>query len=264
MGQLCLAMRHGTLDGGKRLRPFLVIEAAGALQADGRADEGVATPAACAIEMVHSYSLIHDDLPAMDDAETRRGQPSVHAAYGEAMGILAGDALLTDAFGLLAASYPGDIAGKLVALLAEGAGTRGMVGGQVLDLFPEEETEAAIIAIQERKTGALIEAAAMMGGVIGGATGDQMTALKDYARALGLAFQVRDDVLDATADTETLGKPAGRDEDAGKATFVGLYGLDGANARVATLTATAIDALAALPNPSVLAGLARWQAHRGH
>ena len=258
MVTLAESMRHGMMGGGKRLRPFLVIEAAAALGADPRA----AMPAACAVEMVHGYSLIHDDLPAMDDAETRRGRPSVHAAYGEAMGVLAGDALLTDAFSLLAAGYEGALAGRLVALLAAGAGTDGMVGGQVLDLFPEDETEDAILAIQARKTGALIEASALMGGAIGGADEAQARALRAYARALGVAFQVRDDVLDATASEGDLGKPTGRDEAAGKATFVGLLGLDGANGRVAALTREAVEAAAALPNGAVLADLARWQAAR--
>ena len=258
MGRLGEAMRHGTLAGGKRLRPFLVIESAAALGADPEA----AIPAACAVEMVHSYSLIHDDLPAMDDAETRRGEPSVHAAYGEAMGILAGDALLTDAFGLLAATYAPDLAAPLVARLAEGAGTQGMVGGQALDLFPEAETEAAIVAIQSRKTGALIVASALMGGVIGGASGAQATDLERYARALGLAFQIRDDVLDATSDAATMGKPVGRDEAAGKATFVGLYGLDGARRRIDELTAEAAEAAGRLPGGATLSGLAAWLGSR--
>lgn len=258
MAKLLAAIRHGTLGGGKRLRPFLVMEATAALGTDS--DE--ALEAACAVEMVHSYSLIHDDLPAMDDAETRRGRPSVHAAYGEATAILAGDALLTDAFGVLARGYPGERAGRLALILADGAGTYGMVGGQAMDLAPDDATESSVIAIQARKTGALIEAACAMGGVIGGANDAQTAALRAYARALGLAFQVRDDVLDASADAATLGKPAGRDEDAGKATFVGLYGLDGAQAHVDALTAEAADALAPLPRPDALIGLAQWQASR--
>ena len=259
VARLAKAMRHGALGGGKRLRPFLVIEAAVAVGGEA----GAAMPAACAAEMVHAYSLIHDDLPCMDDAETRRGRPSVHVAYGEASAVLAGDALLTDAFGLLAGAYEGEAARRLVGLLAAGAGTGGMVGGQAMDLDPGEATEAAILAIQARKTGALIEASALMGGVVAGADEGQLAALRAYARALGLAFQLRDDVLDATAEAATLGKPAGRDEAAGKATFVGLLGLEGARARVDALTAEAVGALGALPRPGALADLARWQAGRG-
>ena len=260
MATLSAAVRHGALGGGKRLRPFLVIESAVALGGDARA----AMPAACAVEMVHGYSLIHDDLPAMDDAETRRGRPSVHAAFGEATAILAGDALLTDAFGVLADAYDDALARRLVAMLAAGAGSQGMVGGQAMDLAPDGSTEADIAAIQDRKTGALIEAACAMGGAVGGADAVQEAALRAYARALGLAFQIRDDVLDASADPEVLGKPAGRDADAGKATFVGLHGLDGAQERVVTLTADAVRAASSLPTPDALVALARWQERRGH
>ncbi|WP_031554950.1 polyprenyl synthetase family protein [Parvularcula oceani] len=256
--RLDAALRHGALGGGKRLRPFLVIESAAALRSG--ADP---LPAACAIEMVHAYSLIHDDLPAMDDAETRRGKPSVHAAYDEAIGILAGDALLTEAFALLSGgAYAPAVAVRLISQLAQGAGRAGMVGGQMMDLYPEAASEEEIVAIQARKTGALIEASALMGGTLAGGASSQLAALAAYARALGLAFQIQDDVLDATADAATLGKPAGRDEVAGKATFVGLYGIEGARVRVRDLTEEAKAALGRLPDGSVLAALADWLATR--
>lgn len=233
LAQLQSAVKHGALAGGKRLRPFLVIEGACLTGSTAAA----AMPAACAIEMIHSYSLIHDDLPAMDDADTRRGKPSVHKAYDEAIAILAGDALLTDAFTLLAGGvYPPATAIALVKTLAVASGSAGMVGGQMMDLYPAAMTEDAIIGIQARKTGALIEAAAVMGGIIGGADDEQLGALRSYAQALGLAFQIVDDVLDVTQTAEVLGKPAGADDEAGKATFVSLLGLDGARARIAELT----------------------------
>ena len=260
LARLAEAQRHASLAGGKRMRPFLCMEAAVAV--GGRADPALA--AACAVEMIHAYSLVHDDLPAMDDAETRRGRPSVHAAFGEATAILAGDGLLTDAFGVLARSYEGGLAGRLVGLLAEGAGSAGMVGGQAMDLAPSENTEAEILGIQARKTGALIRAAVLMGGVIGGGDDERLAVLGRYADALGLAFQVQDDVLDASSDTQALGKPAGRDEVAGKATFVAFLGLEGARSRVADLTEEAAAAAASLPQGETLVALARWQATRDH
>ena len=252
------AQRHAVLAGGKRLRPFLCMEACAAV---GGAPED-AQAAACAVEMIHAYSLIHDDLPAMDDAETRRGRPSVHVAYGEATAILAGDGLLTDAFGVLASAYRGEVAGRLVALLAKGAGSTGMVGGQAMDLSPEGTEAGEIEAIQARKTGALIRAATLMGGVVAEADEAQLGVLAAFADALGLAFQVQDDVLDATAEAATLGKPSGRDEAAGKATYVSLLGLDGARGKVASLTQLAEEAAARLPAGRTLGALARWQAGR--
>lgn len=237
------AMAHGALGGGKRLRPFLVIESAGLFGVE----EGQALPAAVAIEMIHCYSLIHDDLPAMDDADTRRGQPSVHKAYDEAIAILAGDGLLTDAFTVLSeeGAFAPDVAVALVCELSLGAGSAGMVGGQMMDLYPGELTEAEIAAIQKRKTGALIEAAAVMGGIIGRAETDALSRLRSFAAALGEAFQVVDDILDVTQSAEALGKPAGADDEAGKATYVSLLGLEGARQRVSLLTKKADDALEA-------------------
>ncbi|MEM6650240.1 MAG: polyprenyl synthetase family protein, partial [Pseudomonadota bacterium] len=184
------------------------------------------------------------DLPAMDDADTRRGQPSVHKAFDEAIAILAGDALLTDAFALLTqGDYTGQVAMELVHTLATGAGSDGMVGGQMIDLYPVGMTEVEIIAIQRRKTGALIEAATEMGAILGRATEEEKTDLRHYAAALGLAFQIVDDVLDVTQTADVLGKPAGADEEAGKATFVSLLGLDGAQERILQLTENACQCL---------------------
>jgi farnesyl diphosphate synthase len=253
-------MAHAALGGGKRLRPFLVLEVA----AMGGAPEGAALPAALAIEMVHCYSLVHDDLPAMDNADTRRGQPSVHRAYDEATAILVGDGLLTDAFGLLASgAYPPPVAAALVAALARGAGSAGMVGGQMLDLAPDGHADADIRAIQAMKTGALIEAAAEMGAIIAGLADDRRAAVIAYARQIGLAFQIVDDVLDATGSAETLGKPAGADAAAGKATFVSLLGLEGARAEIARLTDAATASLSPFgPRAASLSLLATMLAAR--
>ncbi len=260
--RLNAAVSYATLGGGKRLRPFLLIESAVLMGAE--AEEAI--PAACAIEMIHSYSLVHDDLPAMDDADTRRGQPSVHKAYDEAIAILAGDALLTDAFAVLTGgAYSPEVASRLVHLLAEAAGSSGMVGGQMMDLYPTGLTEDEIIGIQERKTGALIEGAAMMGGVVGRASDEQLQMLQSYAAAIGLAFQIVDDVLDVTQTAEALGKPAGADDAAGKATFVSLLGLEGARDRIHQLTEQAHGALASFGNDAVtLKALADDLAARTH
>lgn len=234
------AVSHAAMGGGKRLRPFLVTECAHLCGSTVEA----ALPAACAIEMVHCYSLVHDDLPAMDDSDLRRGQPSVHRAFDEAIAILAGDALLTDAFSVLAdAGYPAETCAELVGCLAHAAGSEGMVGGQMMDLYPENVSEDEIVAIQRRKTGALIMAATQMGAIVADATPAQQVALRDYASALGLAFQIVDDVLDVTQTEEQLGKPVGADDDAGKSTFVSLLGLEGARQRIAILTEQADTAL---------------------
>ncbi|WP_370337335.1 polyprenyl synthetase family protein [Parvularcula marina] len=257
------AMAHGALGGGKRLRPFLVLETAGLFGVE----ESQALPAATAIEMIHCYSLIHDDLPAMDDADTRRGQPSVHKAYDEAIAILAGDGLLTDAFMVLTApsTYSADVAAALVYELSRGAGSAGMVGGQMMDLYPGQLTEDEIAGIQKRKTGALIEAAAVMGGIIGRASEDELCRLRAYAASVGEAFQVVDDILDVTQSAEALGKPAGADDEAGKATYVSLLGLEGARDRVGLLTKKAEDALAPFGDrAAVLRDLAHMLADRSH
>lgn len=236
LGRVVDAMRHSALDGGKRLRPFLVIAAADMFDAPRARSVRVG----CAIEMVHCYSLIHDDLPAMDDSDLRRGRPSVHKAFDEATAILAGDALLTQAFEILAepGTHPdAEIRCRLALELARGAGKSGMVGGQMIDIYAEQKSFdlAGIEELQSLKTGALIRFSAIAGGILGGAADDEIAALDAYAQDLGLAFQIVDDLLDAFGDAEALGKPVGQDADMDKATFVKLLGADGARAEARRL-----------------------------
>lgn len=249
--RLMAAMRHGALDGGKRLRPFLVLEAAALFDVPGEA----AITAACALECVHCYSLIHDDLPSMDNDLVRRGRPTVHAAYGEATAILAGDALLTLGFDLLAGEDAhGDPARRieLVRILARASGMGGMVGGQMLDLSAEGRfaegvplplSLAEIRDLQAMKTGALLAAAVEMGAVLGGASPDQRAALTIYGRAVGAAFQIADDILDLEGSEETVGKAVGKDADAGKATLVAALGREAAGALLEDLVREAEAAL---------------------
>jgi farnesyl diphosphate synthase len=248
---LMQAMRHGVLGGGKRMRPFLLIETARVLGVEG---EGPLR-AASALELVHCYSLVHDDLPAMDNDDLRRGKPTVHKVYDDAMGVLVGDGLLTLAFDVLAdrrTSSSADVRLELVRLLARAAGIGGMVGGQMLDLSAEGRYpgraapppgEAGVTLIQSMKTGALIRAASAMGAALASAIEDERRALDAYAAALGLAFQIKDDLLDDEGDTATLGKAAGKDAAAGKATFVSLLGTDGARERLASVTREGREAL---------------------
>jgi len=234
------AMRHAC-TGGKRLRAFLVIESARLFGVQDRA-----LPAAAAIEALPAYSLVHDDLPAMDDDDLRRGLPTVHVKWDEATAILAGDALQSMAFGLIAeAPLPGETRAALVAGLARAAGVAGMVGGQAMDIEAETAAEPltldAITALQAGKTGALFEWSATAGAVIAGADPAPLSA---YARAFGLAFQIADDILDATGDETLTGKRVGKDAAAGKATFVSLLGLENARARARALSEEAVAALA--------------------
>ncbi len=228
-GRLYEAMRYGTLGGGKRLRPFLVTETARMLGVDPRR----ALRASAAVELVHSYSLIHDDLPAMDDDDLRRGQPSCHIAFDEATAILAGDALLTLAFEVLAdPKTHADAAVRcdLVGGLARAAGAGGMVGGQMIDLESENMTsDAGLISRLERmKTGALIAYCCEAGAIVAGASAREREMLREFGFELGLAFQIVDDLLDVEGDVAALGKSVGKDEAAGKATFVSTLGADGA------------------------------------
>ncbi len=229
------AMRYAVLNGGKRMRAFLVLESA-ALHGVARAD---AMAAAAAIECLHAYSLVHDDLPCMDDDDLRRGKPTVHVKWDEATAVLVGDALQTQAFAFVAATP------VLVGPLAQAAGVDGMVGGQALDIAAESAatplTLDEITALQAKKTGALIRWSAEAGALLAGADPAPMRA---YAEALGLAFQIQDDVLDVEGDAATTGKRVGKDAEAGKATFVSLLGLDGAKARAAELVTLATEALA--------------------
>lgn len=236
LGRVADAMRWGALDGGKRLRPFLVIAAADMFETPRERSIRVG----CAVEMIHCYSLIHDDLPAMDDSDLRRGRPSVHKKFDDATAILAGDALLTQAFEVLAdeATHPdGAVRCRLALELARASGKEGMVGGQMIDIYAEQKDFdlAGIEELQRLKTGALIRFGAVGGGVVGEGTDDEIAALTAYAEDLGLAFQIVDDILDATADAETLGKPAGQDAEMNKATFIKLLGMDGAKSKAAAL-----------------------------
>ncbi|MGP9500177.1 (2E,6E)-farnesyl diphosphate synthase [Halomonas sp. AOP43-D1-4] len=257
------AMRHGLLVGGKRLRPLLVYLAGQAL---GARDKDLDAPAA-AIELIHAYSLIHDDLPAMDDDDLRRGQPTVHIAYDEATAILAGDALQTLAFDVLARTAHPRL-GSLITTLATASGRGGMVAGQALDLaaiggHPDVD---ALAHMHAHKTGALIVAAVRMGGLIAVDESDpRLNALTRYARAIGLAFQIHDDVLDVTGDTVTLGKTSGADAARAKPTYPSLLGLEGAQQKARTLIDEAIAALAPLGEQAApLAELAHYMIERDH
>ncbi|TYO98751.1 farnesyl-diphosphate synthase [Geothermobacter ehrlichii] len=242
------AMRYSVFAGGKRIRPVLMMAAC---QAVGGEREAV-LPAACAMEMIHTYSLIHDDLPAMDDDDFRRGRPTNHKVFGEAHAILAGDALLTEAFDLL--SRPDVLTGltadarlRLIHLLARGAGSRGMVAGQVVDMESEGKKIdfPTLEFIHTRKTGALILAAIQAGALIGSADDGAFDRLARYGRAAGLAFQIADDILDIVGDQEVLGKDVGSDQERGKATYPALFGLDEARQRAREMRDVALEALAA-------------------
>ncbi|QDC01482.1 polyprenyl synthetase family protein [Mesorhizobium sp. 8] len=238
--RLMAAMQHGVLAGGKRLRPFLVMESAALFSADGEA----AARVAAALECVHCYSLIHDDLPAMDDDDLRRGQPTVHKAYDEATAILAGDALLTLAFDIVtdeATQLAAERRAALVLALARAAGAGGMAGGQMLDLQAADAPpdEAGIIRLQAMKTGALIRFACEAGAIVAGAPAAERERLAEFGSAIGLAFQLADDLLDLTADAGTMGKATGKDAAAGKATLAALHGEDWARRQLAGLVAQA-------------------------
>lgn len=237
------AMRYSLLSGGKRLRPLLCCAASEACGGTARA----ALPAACAVEMVHAYSLIHDDLPCMDDDDLRRGKPTSHIVFGEGMAVLAGDALVTEAFAVLAQAKPRAryTASDLVAELARAAGSRGLIAGQVADLEAEgrKPSEPTLHFIHAAKTGMLLRAAFKLGAMCAGASKAQIAALDRFGFALGLAFQIQDDILDATQSAKKLGKTAGKDATAGKMTFPALYGLEKSRAIAAQWTEDAIGTL---------------------
>jgi len=238
------AMRYGALNGGKRLRPFLVMSSA---RIFGVGDE-CALRAAAAVECVHCYSLVHDDLPAMDNSDLRRGKPTVHKQYDEATAVLAGDALLTSAFEILADPRTHEdpaVRCKLVAALARASGAHGMVGGQMLDLIAEttQLDIGAITRLQRMKTGELIAVSTEAGAILGKASQQHSNALRAYAHDLGLAFQIIDDLLDAEGSEEETGKPVGRDAVAGKATFVTILGAERARAQAILLSEQAINHL---------------------
>lgn len=252
--QLFEAINYSLMAGGKRLRPILTFEFCGLCGADWKQ----ATPFAAAVEMIHTYSLIHDDLPCMDNDDFRRGKPTNHKVYGEAMAVLAGDALLTDAFSVASTAQLKDAQSMALAIgtLSECAGSLGMVGGQVLDIQSEHRdcTEDDVIAIQSRKTGALINAACVLGVIAAGGTQEQIEAAAKFAATLGMAFQIRDDMLDVIGTAAEMGKGVGTDST--KNTFVRIYGIDRCEQLVQNYTQAAIDAISIFEDYAFLADLA--------
>lgn len=247
------AMRYSLLAGGKRIRPILTLDFC--RMCGGNWKDAI--PFAAAAEMIHTYSLIHDDLPCMDNDDFRRGKPTNHKVYGEAIAVLAGDALLTAAFSYLAAAqYSADIRIRAVEILANCAGELGMVGGQVLDMQSEQRqcSRQEVLDIQSRKTGALIRAACMLGVVAAGGSEEQISAAAEFASHLGLAFQIRDDMLDVIGDAKELGKAVGVDDH--KNTFVQLYGIETCDKMVKDHTQTAINALAVFGDTKFMTELA--------
>jgi len=269
---LVQAMRYAVLDGGKRLRPLLTLAAFEAVApAPTPTYCTAAVRAACAVELIHAYSLVHDDMPCMDNDVLRRGKPTVHVQFGEASALLAGDALQALAFELLTpddGSVAPLVQGRLCALLARASGSTGMAGGQAIDLSSVGQAldEQSLRHMHELKTGALLQASVMLGATCGNASASVLEALAAYGRALGLAFQVVDDVLDVTADSHTLGKTVGKDADHGKPTFVSLMGLERSQRYAQDLLAQAHCALSAsgLANTAALAGLADRVVQRAH
>ncbi len=264
---LCQAMRYAVLDGGKRLRPLLVLATAEAVGSP----VALAMRAACAVEMIHAYSLVHDDMPCMDNDVLRRGKPTVHVQFGEATALLAGDALQAQAFEVLLPadqSVPLALSAQWCRLLAVASGAQGMAGGQAIDLASVGVAldQAALTHMHRLKTGALLQASVMMGAACAEISPEQTQALSRYGAALGLAFQVVDDILDVTADASTLGKTAGKDAANDKPTFVSLMGLTQAQAHADALLDEAHQALtqAGLPAVERLHQLADWVARRSH
>ena len=255
--RLHAAMRHAVLDGGKRMRPLLVYATGTAFGADAASLDA----AAAAVELVHAYSLVHDDLPCMDDDALRRGKPTVHVAFDEATAILAGDALQSLAFELLAgAPLPDAARVAMLAELARAAGVHGMCGGQALDIDATGQpiAAAALERLHALKTGALLRASVRLGAIAAGAETDARAQLDQYAEALGLAFQVRDDLLDIEGDSERLGKTAGKDQASAKATFPSLLGVEASRARLETLRHALLQALDGFgPRAAVLRELGR-------
>lgn len=267
--RLAEAMRYSLEAGGKRVRPVLCLLAAEAV--GGRPEQALAC--SVALEFIHTYSLIHDDLPAMDNDDLRRGKPTNHVVFGEGQAILAGDGLLTEAFQVITrdSGLPVERRVEAVSILAEAAGWRGMVGGQSLDLLGEELTRTGqpygldhLQLIHRLKTGALLRASVEMGAVAAGASAAQRQALREAGSLLGLAFQIQDDILDATSTAEQMGKRVGKDEGKGKITYPALLGLDGARRALNETTERAVCQLQSLPNPDSLTAWARFLALRGN
>ncbi len=262
--ELAEAIRYSLLAPGKRLRPMLVLAAAEACQADREA----AMPAACAVEMVHAYSLVHDDLPAMDDDDLRRGRPTCHKKFNEAVAILTGDALLTLAFEILARDVqPPRVAAACCATLAHAAGATSLVGGQADDLAGQFSNGglAALEAIHRRKTGAMLLASLRLGALVAGASDEQLVALDEYGQRIGLAFQITDDLLDVRGSAAAMGKRVGKDSDRGKLTFPAVLGIDESVRRAGRLVDEACAALEPLaPHAEPLHALAHYILERDH
>lgn len=254
------SMRYSILAGGKRIRPVLTLEFARIAGGDWER----AVPVGCALELVHTYSLIHDDLPCMDDDDLRRGKPTNHKVYGETLAVLAGDALQSEAYRLILTA-PGLTAQQradCALILAEAAGADGMVAGQVLDTLHAPKTEEELVEVHGLKTGAMIAGSCMLGVASVGGSGELLAAAREYALALGLAFQIRDDMLDVCGDAATFGKPIGSDREEGKVTYVDLLGLEGCAKKVEECTRKAIDAVAPYDQDGFLTALARSLAQR--
>ena len=254
------AMDYSLMAGGKRIRPLLVLEFCRACGGD----DAAAIDAACAVEMLHTYSLIHDDLPCMDDDDLRRGRPTCHKAFGECTAVLAGDALQAEAFGrILRAPLPAEIRARCAEALADAAGIDGICGGQYMDIFSEstELTEEQLSGLQSRKTGSLLIAACRMGVICAGGTDEQEECAMRYGAALGAAFQIRDDMLDELSSEAELGKPVGSDRSVGKTTFMTLFGAEKCAAMVKKLTQAAKDAARGLDG-GFLCDLADFLAER--
>jgi len=265
LGRLEEAMRYSMLAGGKRVRPALCMETAWIFGAE----PSHVLPSAAAIELIHTYSLVHDDLPAMDDDDYRRGRPTAHREFGEAMAILAGDAFFGEALTLITVHQKGSCEQILdvVRELAGSTGVNGMVGGQVMDMDQTGRAEATdpetLYMIHEYKTGALIKSSARIGAILAGATGEEQAAVSEYAAQLGLCFQIVDDVLNATSTREELGKSAGSDAEQGKATFAGVFGLEGARREADGAAKRALAALSRVDgDTSGLQELAYFVRHR--
>lgn len=260
------AMRYSLFAGGKRLRPALVLASG---ESFGATTEEL-MPAACAIEMIHTYSLIHDDLPAMDNDDLRRGRPTCHKAFDEATAILAGDALLTQAFIILASSLKCD-AGRQIRVIREIAAAAGtvdaLIGGQMADIENEgkEVAAATVEYIHRSKTGAMITVSVVAGGILGGASGDEIEKLRAFGRKTGLAFQIADDILDVTSTSEQLGKTSGKDQAAKKMTYPAIYGIKASESMASNLVDEAIENISGLQTDTrILEAIARFVVARSH
>jgi len=254
------AMRYSLLNGGKRIRPVILLEVTEIL--GGRTSDGLSL--ACALEMIHTYSLIHDDLPAMDDDDIRRGKPSNHIVYGEDMGILAGDGLLNGAYELMfnevLMNEPSLLKVKACSTIASAAGSKGMILGQVADIKMEERSVASLDYVNKHKTGALLEAAFIAGGYL--AASDEIERLSTIGQNIGKGFQIQDDVLDVIGDEETLGKPIGSDQKNNKQTYVDLLGIEGATEAYTTCYQKCIQELEQIPNSDFLIELVHYLMNR--